>query len=116
MTDWLLDRQQTMTTALPHKKLHHQKLKDHDTRTNATPPSQRTNDKIRKNNAGTTSPQTRLKRPPKLQKNDQTQKIRLNPALPESQTLPLLNTLNLQTQRSPSVLILRVLPFQRRSF
>jgi hypothetical protein len=64
-----------MTTALPHTT--NPEPKQYDTRKNAAPPSQRTNDQIRKNNARTTPPKTRLKRPQKLPQNDKTQKIRL---------------------------------------
>jgi hypothetical protein len=75
MTDRQLDSQQTMTNALQNTIT--KKLKKHDPTRNPAPPSQRTNDQIRKNNARTTPPQKRLKRPKKLQKNDQAKKVRL---------------------------------------
>jgi hypothetical protein len=79
MTDWPLDSQQTMTNAL-HRTIT-KKLKNHDTRKNPAPRSQQRNDQIQKNNGRTPPPQKHLKRPEKLQKNDQTQKIRLNTLL-----------------------------------
>jgi len=71
MTDWPLDSQQTMTKPSPHPLNTNKKLKKHDPPRNTT---LRTN-KIRKNNARTTPSPKRLKRPQKLQKNDETQKI-----------------------------------------
>jgi hypothetical protein len=79
MTDWPLDSQQTMTNALQHTKL--QKLKNHDQTRDPAPTSQPTNDQIQKDNARNTPPQARLQRPQKLQKNDQTKKIRLTLSL-----------------------------------
>jgi len=86
MTDWPLDSQQTMTKALPTPPQHKQeKLKNHDLTRDTTP----RNDQIRKNNARTTPTPKSLKRPQKLQKNDETQKIRLTIALRNATPSPL---------------------------
>jgi hypothetical protein len=90
MTDWPLGSQQTMTNPLQH--IITKKLKNHDPTRNPAPPSQPTNDQIQKNNERTTPPQTRLQRPQKLQKNDQTQKIRLTALHPHKIFLFLIDT------------------------
>jgi hypothetical protein len=64
------------------------KLKNHDSTGNPAPPSQPTNDQIQKNNGRTAPPQTHLKRPQKIQKNDQTQKIRLTDSTLANHSFP----------------------------
>jgi hypothetical protein len=73
MTDWPLDSQQTMTKALQHPLHKNKKAENNDPPRNIPPG----NHQIRKNNARATLTPKRLKRPQKLQKNDETQKIRL---------------------------------------
>jgi hypothetical protein len=59
-----------MTKALQHTRLRTEKAENHGQRKNTAPQSPRGNDKIRKNNGGTASPQMRFTRPEELQKND----------------------------------------------